>query len=172
MATRELRILCGIPGVGKSTWANHLCDYLDEDGFVTAIVSRDFIRFKTLDENNSSDYFAYEDEVFKAFIDEINTTLQLGIDYIFVDATHINPNSRMKVLSKLTIDESTKIIFDVFDYDIKTAISRNSNRSGREKVPDEAIRKMWRNFKAPNEIEIMNIKSKLHLRNKFAIYQH
>ena len=151
--TRELRILCGAPGSGKSTWAKQEARNLDIDCWSTAIVSRDKIRFRLLDENHSNDYFAYEDQVFKEFIDEINECLSLGIDYIFVDATHISPNSRAKVLRQLKIDPNTTIRFDVFDLPLEVILYRNSLREGRERVPVKVVKNMVASFKVPTFLE-------------------
>ena len=109
--TREVKILCGIPGVGKSTWASKEVKFLEADGYTTAIISRDAIRFALLEERGGDDYFAYEDEVFDKFIHDINEAIALGIDYVFVDATHINFRSRMKTLRRLTVDEHTTVVF-------------------------------------------------------------
>lgn len=147
--TRELRILCGAPGSGKSTWAKEEARRLDADCWSTAVISRDKIRFRLLDENPTDDYFAYENQVFKEFVDEINECLCLGIDYIFADATHISYNSRAKLLRQLKIDPDTVIRFDVFDLPLEVVLYRNSLRKGRECVPVKAVKNMVAAFKAP-----------------------
>lgn len=50
---RELFIICGVPGSGKSTF---LRNYVKESSSV--VISRDAIRFSLLKED--SDYFEYE----------------------------------------------------------------------------------------------------------------
>ena len=151
--TRELRILCGAPGSGKSTWAKEEARRLDADCWSTAIISRDKIRFRLLDENPTDDYFAYEKQVFKEFVDEINECLYLGIDYIFADATHISYNSRAKLLRQLKIDPDITIRFDVFDLPLEVVLYRNSLREGRECVPVNAVKSMVAAFKAPTFLE-------------------
>jgi len=154
--TRELRILCGAPGSGKSTWAKEEAARLDADCWSTAIISRDKIRFRLLDENPTDDYFAYENQVFKEFVDEINECLRLGIDYIFVDATHVSCDSRARVLRRLKIDPATSIRFDVFNPPLEVILYRNSLRKGRECVPVKAVKSMAAAFKTPTFLEAEN----------------
>ena len=170
--TTEFKILCGIPGVGKSTWAAYAANFLEDDGYTTAIISRDKIRFAKLDEKPTDDYFAYETEVFDEFIDEINRCFEAGIDYVFADATHISPASRTKLLRRLKLDKNTKITFEVFDFDLATAIERNNKREGRECVPHKIVKSMWKNFRAPNRAEIINLENQLGLENSFSIHLH
>ena len=42
--TIEVKVMVGIPGSGKSTWAHKEAELLEMDGFHTAIISRDEIR--------------------------------------------------------------------------------------------------------------------------------
>ena len=147
--TRELKILCGIPGSGKSYWAEQEAQRLSWDGYNPVIISRDEIRFEFLDANPDSDYFAFEHDVFKEFIREINECLELGIDYIFVDATNISPASRRKLLYKLKVDKATNIVFEVFETPLPVCLYRNGQREGREKVPVNAIKSMQSGFSVP-----------------------
>ena len=57
---RELFIICGVPGSGKSTF---LRNYVKEPSSV--VISRDAIRFSLLKED--SDYFEYEPIVEQMF---------------------------------------------------------------------------------------------------------
>ena len=67
MKQKNLVILSGVPGSGKSTWVqNHL-----EKNDVW--VSRDIIRFNLIGEDE--DYFSHEVEVFDKFVSEIETMM-------------------------------------------------------------------------------------------------
>lgn len=148
--TIEIKVMVGIPGSGKSTWANKEAEYLEADGFHTAIISRDEVRKSFV---GDGEYFSREDEVFEEFIRQINECLEVGIDYVFVDATHISQGSRAKLLSRLRPDSRTRLVFEVCDCGIDTCIARNNLREGFAKVPESAIRKMARGFKAPTPAE-------------------
>lgn len=158
--TKELKVMVGIPGCGKSTWANKEMMLLEADGFITAVISRDDVRKSFIGEinPNSKAYFSHEKEVFDKFINEINDAMEIGIDYIFVDATHISPASRAKLLGRIKPDPSTQLVFEVMDCSIDTCLKRNANRTGFSRVPDAAIRNMANGYKNPTQEEFSKYK--------------
>lgn len=148
--TIEVKVMVGIPGSGKSTWANKEAELLEMDGFYTAIISRDVIRESFI---GDKDYFSRENEVFEEFVRQINECLEIGIDYIFVDATHISQGSRAKLLGRLRPDGKTGLSLEICDCGIDTCIARNNLREGFSKVPESAIRKMARGYRSPTPAE-------------------
>ena len=143
-----LYILCGPSGCGKSTWAFNFIK--DND---IRWVSRDDIRFSMLKEDEN--YFAHEKEAFRKFVDTIAATLIDGFDVI-ADATHLNEISRYKLTR--AIDErikSYKIVYVVFYATLETCLKQNSNRNGRERVPEKIIEQMFENFQTPELTEDM-----------------
>lgn len=153
---KNLWLMCGIPGSGKSTWCAQYKCYKG-----TRYVSRDDIRFGLVGEDEA--YFAREGEVFKEFIAQIQNAINdENVSDIYVDATHLNERSRNKVLDKL--DLSNIMLYAVnFLVEKKTALERNELRDGRRVVPREAIERMYNQFEpaAPNErysYRILNVK--------------
>ncbi len=141
----KLYIMIGIPGSGKSTYAKM--------AFPNAIyVSRDEIRFNLVAEDE--EYFSKEEEVFDEFIDTINLGLAFGNDVV-ADATHLNPKSRLKLLSHLDLDrDRTEIIAVVMRTPLKICLERNENRIGtRSYVPPQVIKRMNRSLKEPTPEE-------------------
>lgn len=133
MKQKNLVLLAGVPGSGKSTWLKkHL-----EDG--DAYVSRDEVRFSII--KDDEDYFSHETEVFDKFIAEIEEKLNEG-KRVFADATHINWASRRKVLERIHHKDEIDIDVYVFMTSLSTCLERNSKREGRARVPDSAIRRM------------------------------
>ena len=134
-------MMCGIPGSGKSTYVeNHRGEH-------DLHVSRDLIRFSMLGEEK--EYFGKEKLVFDTFVKTINNALKIdSIENIWVDATHINPPSRYKLLRRIHKQyKSLKII--VMDIPLSVCIDRNNYREGRARVPESASNGMYKNFRMP-----------------------
>jgi len=141
-----LYIMCGAPGSGKTTFAKsdsrlEHCSY----------ISRDEIRFSII--KNEEDYFSHEKEVFRRFVSEIVKQIKGGFNVI-ADATHLNEFSRRKLTQAIDMYTSDyKIIYVVFNVDANTCVARNSAREGRANVPENIVRNMCRDFRAPSKDE-------------------
>ena len=133
MKQKNLVVLAGVPGSGKSTWAKaHLTDDV-------AWISRDEVRFSILDENE--DYFSHETEVFDKFVEKINENLKAG-KRVFADATHISWASRRKLLERIKDKKDINIDVYVFRTSLGTCLERNRERTGRSYVPEKVVRRM------------------------------
>jgi predicted kinase len=112
--------------------------------------SRDAVRFSMVAEDEP--YFERENEVFNAWIAQICEALSNPmIEDIYIDATHLNDRSREKTLSRLPKENINKITNVVFLVPIKICLERNAQRTGREVVPEDAIRNMQKSFKMPKK---------------------
>lgn len=145
----KLYLMVGCPGSGKTTYA--------KKHFSNAVyISRDEIRFDLVSENE--EYFSKEDEVFKIFINKINEGLRESLDVV-VDATHLNPKSRFKLLACLNfIPGKTQVNVIYMKTPLAECIIRNENRKGtRSYVPPSVIIRMFKALKKPNFEECMGI---------------
>ena len=137
--------MSGLPGSGKSTWVKKQLN--NKGGFWA---SRDAMRFSMVREDEP--YFERENEVFNAWIAQICEALANPmIEDIYIDATHLNDRSREKTLSRLPKENINKITNVVFLVPIETCLERNAQRTGREVVPEDAIRNMQKSFKMPKK---------------------
>lgn len=140
--------MCGIPGLGKSTWIQ---SHKDKFEGTTNVVSRDVIRFTKV--KNPDEYFKYEKEVWKEFVDQAIYSLQ-NFDNTILDATHLNVSSRGKILRALKNNlKGIEINTIAFCGIVDTAIERNSGREGLALVPVSAIINMSKNFTIPTKEE-------------------
>ena len=148
--TKKVILMCGIPGSGKSTYIEQKVKELEADGYTVASISRDYHRKKLVgDVSDSKAYFSREKEVFRNFVNDINECLAAGINYVFIDATHVTPTSRAKILRELRPDPSTALDIVVFNTPVWVCKTRNELRTGFERVPNGAIDRMARQFKLP-----------------------
>lgn len=114
------------------------------------IISRDQIRFALLQEGE--DYFAHEDEVVNKYYDAVSRALEVH-KYVIADATQILPASRNKLFKNISIPKGTKIVGVWIEVDEATAIKNNRQRSGRAYVPEDTIKKMYKQKVSPAESE-------------------
>lgn len=142
-------IMCGIPGSGKSSFANKYA------GAKSKIVSRDRIRFELVKPDEP--YFSKEKQVFNQFVEEINCALGCGYD-VYADATHISIASRNKLIRQLGRCELVCVWLDV---PLQMCIERNEQRKGtRSFVPPNVITDMYEKFQKP---ELYEGFSKIHI---------
>lgn len=150
----KLIILSGCPGSGKTTYAKRYLKDID-------YISRDEIRFKIVKEDEP--YFSKEEAVFNTFVDEINKRLRAGVDVI-ADATHLNPKSRLKLLSCLDLDKNkTQVEVYFLDTPLDICLARNEQRIGtRSYVPRGQLRRMFFSIVAPNFEECYGLIDVIH----------
>lgn len=145
MAT--LYILAAIPAAGKTTWAHEHHSELD-----AKIISRDNIRFNYMandpDFLPSMDYFKYEKDVERCFYDQINWDLCVNDMNVIADATHISWKSLKKTVEHCG-KNADKVILVYFNRGLDIALPQNAKRNGVEHVPEEVIKRMWKNRYQP-----------------------
>ena len=147
-----LYILCGAPGSGKSYFAENY--FLKDDTIY--YVSRDKIRYSIIKEDD--EYFSKETEVFNAFVWEIKNILDsktIPYSGVVADATHLNWASRRKLLNALGILNGNYPNIDIIVVYIRpnlnTVLARNNSRTGRAKVPEDVVRRMYNSQTSPWE---------------------
>ena len=144
MDKKVLYIMCGPAGSGKTTWVRE-----NVAPGVSAHISRDRIRFDILRPNES--YFAREDDVYHEFCGEIHDALHCPwIKEVYADATHLTTKSRRQLLKNIMVDLN---FIDVIPVVVKPSLDKclmqNSQRTGRECVPETVIKNMYNSFVDP-----------------------
>ena len=155
----NLWITIGLPGSGKSHFVNNeFYELMNLNKANVSVISRDKVRFAILDANNSEDYFAYEDDVFKSFVALICGAINTPhITDVVADATHLTAGSRRKLIKAISAKTADfRIGFIIMLVDFDTCIKRNDKREGREKVPFEAMINMAGKAKFPRDDEYTN----------------
>ena len=143
MKQKNLWLLAGCPGSGKSHWLAHNAQGI--------IVSRDAIRFSML--TDKDEYFSKEKEVKKEFLRQIQEALENGEENVYVDATHLNKFSRDWVLDNVFVPASYNINCIAIMAPLHVCLERNAQREGRAVVPEKALKDMFNRFVLPTPIE-------------------
>lgn len=145
---KNLYMMCGIPGSGKSTYvATNFPD--------ATVISRHAIRFALLKEGD--DYFAYEDAVLQIFYTEIQNAIDSDKENdIIIDATHLTPKARATCLKELKNLDKVNLVALSIEVPLAIALYRNNKRTGRARVPDTVIRNMYKSYKVPTVEEGFN----------------
>lgn len=136
---QTLKILAGIPGSGKTTWAREM---IDDD---TIWLSSDSIRAELFgsEEDQSNNGLVFN-EMFKRTV----AALSNGKDAIY-DATNLNSKRRENLIKEIrhTIKERVLIYAYVFATPYPTCIERNNARA--RVVPEYAMERMYKSFQVP-----------------------
>lgn len=147
-----LIMFCGIPGSGKSTEARRMTGSLAARGLTIEHISRDELRFSMI--SDESEYFSKEKEVFSKFVEKMNNSLNKN-DCTIIDATHISEASRAKILRRVENPANVRLLVLYLTTPIDVCKQQNDLRTGRERVPQEAIERMAEQFETPTEKEFV-----------------
>lgn len=140
--TKYIYMMVGAAGAGKSTFIKNFFP----DAFV---VSRDIVRFDVMAKYKTDDYFAHEKEVFNTYINRINSAIEHGCEIVVLDATHLTPKSRKKVLCRINIPKDAKLYAVVVRPTLEKHIKQNAQRTGKAFVPVDAIVKQYNSYVEP-----------------------
>lgn len=128
-------ITIGIPGSGKTTWAEQQQDYIN--------LSLDDFREKLSGDAANQSVNKLAVEMRDAFLKRAIKKQQ----NIILSDTNINPFFRQKLAEQLKA-EGYSVEYKLFDITLDEALKRNSIRS--RKVPDDVITKMYNGLKEQN----------------------
>lgn len=134
----KIVILVGLPGSGKSTWA-------DKQGIKP--LSSDAMRLLLLDDETAQNAHP---QVFATLRYLLIERLKLGRPLTILDATHLRPAERKPYV--LVAREYGALIEAVF-FDTPAAECLRRNRLRRRRVPDEAIEVMAAKLIPPTTLE-------------------
>ena len=139
----KLYMMMGAPGCGKTTLAKQI--FPDNVKYI----SRDEIRYKIL--KNGENYFAHEKEVYKEFVKEIATALNEGDGLVVADQTSLTISARTKLLNALKNYHAypDKVVVIYVNRPLKQILEFNAKRTGREKVPEDVVEKMYNSIELP-----------------------
>lgn len=139
----EIKVLCGISGSGKSSYARELC--AKDSSYVR--VNRDELRqmlFGYTEEDIGAYYsrpgIQYREKLVSGVHDKIIREAIRANKNVVVDNTHLK-QKHLKLYSKY----GQKVEYIYFDIDVETAVQRDSERT--RSVGRAVIEKQFENYK-------------------------
>lgn len=92
-------------------------------------------------------------EAFNTYIDRINSAIKCGWETVVLDATHLTPKSRKKVLCRINIPKEAKLYAVVVRPTLEQHIKQNAQHTGKAFVPVDAIVKQYNSYVEPTHEE-------------------
>ena len=139
----KLIIMVGLPGSGKSYYANML---YKEAKNPTVILSSDDYRKRLFGDENDQEH---NDQVFKTLYADMRKYLISHVDVIF-DATNTSLKSRLRIMNELKGIECDKEAY-VICTPVEKCIEQNADRE--RKIGEDVIWKFARSFQCPQTYE-------------------
>jgi len=140
---RTLYVLSGLPGSGKSTWAE---DFKKTHKEPTFIIASDDIRVEL---GGYPQYFKEETKVWELFYSRMNEPLIYNDVNVIMDSTCLEDKFRKLVLEKSQkFDRKVLVFFNISPSICKT---RNENRESDRRVKESAMDIMIENFHYPSD---------------------
>ena len=141
---RNLVVLRGCPGSGKSTW-------IKENGLEQYTISPDNIRMMAsapiLTENGTDATISQENEsyIWSLLYELLEKRMKNG-DFTIIDATHSRSTDFSRYNSLCESYRYRKYVVSFTDVPKEVCIERNHQRDAYKRVPDEVIDKMYARF--------------------------
>lgn len=152
---RDLYVLRGVAGCGKSTW-------LAEMGLLQYTISADNLRllFNSPELNLKGEWVISQKQnkkVWNLIYDTLDKRMRNG-ELIFVDATHTKPSS-LTIYKKLCAKHMYNLyVVDFTDISLELIKTRNANRPQFKRVPEEVIDRMYKECQLPLGKDVKTIK--------------
>lgn len=137
----KMYIMCGVAGVGKSTYVNKLKEGMFRSNFV--LICPDLIREEICGGDRSDQ--SKNADVWKLAYERVISAAKHGLDIIF-DATMLNPKSRKKLI-KIGKEYDMFIEAHAVEKTLDAIIRQNANREWS--VPDNIVRSMYERYSTP-----------------------
>lgn len=141
--TVNVRVVRGLPGSGKSTWAKALCEVEPNYFRLSMDDMRAMMGFE-----NGSDLWTQEkeDAAFELMLQNLLHLVRAGKNVV-IDNTHIQLKWLTRYKKALLLEDVRFTVHDFTDVPLEVCLERNAKRTGSALVPESVIRKMDRTLR-------------------------
>jgi predicted kinase len=154
MSKKEIILLVGLPGSGKSTWVK---DFLSENSDYVVVSSDDIIEAyaRSVGRTYTEVFYDYMSNAEVEYNIRLSSSISEGKN-IIVDRTSLSPKARRKILSKVTKDyKKTAIVFNTAVDVIKERLIKREKETGKS-IPDYVFVTMQNSYVEPTTEEGLN----------------
>lgn len=135
----NLFVLMGLPGAGKSTFANSLLNIKNDIKYISSDeLRKEFVEYK---DNHR--------EIFRIMHQRTLEYLHYGKNVIY-DSTNLERKYRMELYQKIKMDDlSTRVIIVFIHNGLEKAIEQSKQRKNRLDVNEQLIKNMYETIQIP-----------------------
>ncbi len=135
----NLFVLMGLPGAGKSTFANSLLNIKNDIKYISSDeLRKEFVEYK---DNHR--------EIFRIMHQRTLEYLHYGKNVIY-DSTNLERKYRMELYQKIKTDDlSTRVIIVFIHNGLEKAIEQSKQRKNRLDVNEQLIKNMYETIQIP-----------------------
>ncbi|AGA16237.1 pnk/pnl protein [Thysanoplusia orichalcea nucleopolyhedrovirus] len=144
---KQLLVLIGISGSGKSTYAKSLKNYLEinrDDVRVELFLNGDYTKLNAFYNQPHKCRQSKEEQVTKACVEKFLKATKKDINVVVSD-TNLNPQAT-KMWQKLAVTHDYKFDTRIINVSLETALERNYKRSDKFPLNPETIKKQYKKF--------------------------
>ncbi|UYV83476.1 HNRNPUL1, partial [Cordylochernes scorpioides] len=150
---KEILMMCGLPGCGKTTWVAEYCSKNPEKKYNVIGTNALIDKMKVMGLARKRNYHGRWDVLIKHSSDCLNHLMKMagGVDRNFIlDQTNVYPSAQKRKMKMFEGFKKKAIVIVPTDEEYKKRCDKRDREEGKE-IPDSAVLEMKANFVLPED---------------------